>query len=356
MRGEGLDVLFPTADISVMGFAEVVPHIPRIMRRMRQATAAVAATRPDALVTIDAQVFSAMLARRAKRAAPDTALVQYVAPTVWAWKPWRAAKAAKIYDRMLTLLPFEPPYFERVGLEADYVGHPVVERVASLADDAPRALRDTLGIAPDAPVLLVAPGSRQSEISRLLDPFGEAALLLSQRLPGLQVIVPVAEGVADRVERTVSGWDVPVHLMRAGGMSAEEAEHRKFAAFGAADLALVASGTVALEVAAMGTPMIVGYRVRKSSEWLVRRLVNVRSFTLVNLMVGRKAIPELLQERCTGPRLADALMAVLEDSTDQHAAFEEAFATFGDTGAPPSTRAARGVLTAIAQKKRQPPV
>ncbi len=356
MRGEGLDVLFPTADISVMGFAEVVPHIPRIMRRMRQATAAVAATRPDALVTIDAQVFSAMLARRAKRAAPDTALVQYVAPTVWAWKPWRAAKAARIYDRMLTLLPFEPPYFERVGLEADYVGHPVVERVASLADDAPRALRDTLGIAPDAPVLLVAPGSRQSEISRLLDPFGEAALLLSQRLPGLQVIVPVAEGVADRVERTVSGWDVPVHLMRASGMSAEEAEHRKFAAFGAADLALVASGTVALEVAAMGTPMIVGYRVRKSSEWLVRRLVNVRSFTLVNLMVGRKAIPELLQERCTGPRLADALMAVLEDSTDQRAAFEEAFATFGDTGAPPSTRAARGVLTAIAQKKRQPPV
>ena len=351
MRDEGLETIFPTEDISIMGFAEIVPHIPRVMRRLRQATKAVAQAQPDALVTIDAQVFSAMLAKRAKRCAKDTAIIQYVAPTVWAWKPWRAAAAAKIYDRMLTLLPFEPPYFERAGLAADYVGHPVVERIASLPKEAPAALRVRLGIAPDAPVLLVAPGSRQSEISRLLDPFGEAAALLSRRLDGLQVIVPVAEGVADRVEKAAGGWKVPVHMLRAQGISAEEAEQRKFAAFGAADIALVASGTVALEVAAMRTPMIVGYRVRKSSEWLIRRLVNVRSFTLVNLMVGRKAIPELLQERCTGPKLADALMGVMENASDQHAAFEEAFATFGETAAPPSVRAAQGVLTAIAGKK-----
>jgi len=355
MRDEGLETLFATEDISIMGFAEVVPHIPRVLRRLRQATAAVAEAQPDALVTIDAQVFSAMLAKRAKRRAAETALVQYVAPTVWAWKPWRAAAAAKIYDRMLTLLPFEPPYFEREGLHADYVGHPVVERVASLAPDAPASLRSELGIAPDAPVLLVAPGSRQSEISRLLQPFGEAAALLSKRLSGLQVIVPVAEGVADRVEQAVGDWHVPVHLLRAQGMSADEAERRKFAAFGAADIALVASGTVALEVAAMRTPMIVGYRVRKSSEFIVRRLANVRSFTLVNLMVGRKAIPELLQERCTGPKLADALMAVMEDGSVQRAAFEEAFASFGESDAPPSVRAARGVLTAIARKSERRP-
>lgn len=350
MRDEGLETLFPTEDISVMGFAEVVPHIPRVMRRLRQATKAVAEAQPDALVTIDAQVFSAMLAKRARRCAKGTALIQYVAPTVWAWKPWRAAAAAKIYDRMLTLLPFEPPYFERAGLKADYVGHPVIERVASLPDDAPAMLRAGLGIAPEAPVLLVAPGSRQSEISRLLEPFGAAAVLLSQRLKGLQVIVPVAEGVADRVEQAVDDWNIPVHLLRAQGMSAEEGERRKFAAFGAADIALVASGTVALEVAAMRTPMIVGYRVRKSTEFIVRRLIRVRSFTLVNLMVGRKAIPELLQERCTGPKLADALMKVLKDPSDQQAAFAEAFAGIDDTKAPPSVRAARGVLSAITEK------
>jgi len=353
MQAEGLEIVFPTRDISIIGFTEVIPHIPRVMNRMRRAVAFAARERPDAVVTIDAQVFSAMLAKRIKRRVPGAALVQYVAPTVWAWKPWRAAAAAKIYDRMLTLLPFEPPYFERVGLEADYVGHPVVERVAAMPAGASADLRAELGIAPAAPVLLVAPGSRQSEITRLLDPFGEAAGILAGRIEGLQVIVPVAESVADSVERVVADWPVPVHLLSTRGLSNDDAERRKFAGFGAADFALVASGTVALEVAAMRTPMIVGYRVRKSSEFIIRRLVRVRSFTLVNLMIGRKAIPELLQERCTGPRLADALMVVREDSADQQAAFEEAFESFGETSAPPSVRAARSVLVAMTRKTRR---
>ena len=352
MRAEGLETIFPAEDIAVMGFAEVVPHIPRVLRRLRQAAAFAAQHRPDALVTIDAQVFSAMLAKRVKRRAPDTALVQYVAPTVWAWKPWRAAAAAKIYDRMLTLFPFEPPYFERAGLTADYVGHPVAERVASMPEDAGAALRVELGIAAKAPVLLVAPGSRQSEVSRLMVPFGEAVAALAGRLQGLEVIVPVAASVAGPIEEAAADWPVPVHLLRAQDLSTDEAERRKFAGFGAADVALVASGTVALEVAAMRTPMIVGYRVPKSTEFLVRRLVKVRSFTLVNLIVGRKAVPELLQERCTGPRLADALLAVLADNADQRAAFDEAFASFGDEAAPPSVRAARGVLSAIARKEQ----
>jgi len=352
MRAEGLETVFPAEDIAVMGFVEVVPHIPRVLDRLRRATRFAARERPDALVTIDAQVFSAMLAKRVHRAAPGTALVQYVAPTVWAWKPWRAAAAAKIYDRMLTLLPFEPPWFEREGLAADYVGHPVVERIADLPVDAADTLRRDLDIPADAPVLLVAPGSRQSEIARLMVPFGEAAALLAGRVEGLRVIVPVADAVAERVAREVADWLVPVHLLRSEGRSNDEAERRKFAAFGTADVALVASGTVALEVAAMRTPMIVGYRVPKSTEFIIRRLVRVRSFTLVNLMVGRKAVPELLQERCTGPRLADALAAVLADSADQRAAFDEAFASFGNESAPPSTRAARGVLTAIAGKAR----
>ncbi len=355
MRAEGLEVIFPTDDISVMGFTEVIPHIPRILNRLKRAVQAVVKAQPDALVTIDAQVFSVMLTKRVRRAAPDITTVQYVAPTVWAWKPWRAAKAAKIYDRMLTLLPFEPPYFEREGLKADYVGHPVVERIAQLAPDAPAALRRELDIASDAPVLLVAPGSRNREITSLIGPFGEAAALLAQRIEGLQVIVPVADSVASAVEQAVVDWPMPVHLLRSERRTNDEIENRKFAAFGCADVALVASGTVALEVGAMRTPMVVGYRVPKTTEFIILRLVRLRmlSFTLINLMVGRKAVPELLQERCNGPRLANTLETVMADGSAQQKAFEEAFASFGENSAPPSRRAARGVLTAIAQKRQR---
>lgn len=353
MRAEGLEIVFPAEDIAIMGFTEVVPHIPRVLRRLRKAVDFAARERPDALVTIDAQVFSAMLAKRVRRRVPEIALIQYVAPTVWAWKPWRAAAAAKIYDRMLTLLPFEPPYFEREGLEADYVGHPVVERVAAMPAGAAADLRAELGIAADAPVLLIAPGSRTAEITRLMQPFGEAASILAGRIDDLRIIMPLAESVADRVTAEVADWPVPVHLLRATGRSMDEAEQRKFAAFGAADMALVASGTVALEVAAMRTPMVVGYRVPKTTEFLIRRLVRVRSFTLVNLIVGRKAVPELLQERCIGPRLADALQAEMRDGAAQRAAFDEAFASFGTNDAPPSVRAARGVLTAITRKRQR---
>lgn len=352
MQAEGLDCVFPSSDIAVMGFAEVVPHIPRIAKRLKMATAAVADARPDALVTIDAQVFSALLAKRVKRMVPSTALVQYVAPTVWAWKPWRARKAALIYDRMLTLFPFEPPYFEREGLAADYVGHPVIERVASIGEVEKATLRQSFGIAIDAPVLLVAPGSRLSEIERLGAIFGDAAGLLAGRVPDLSVIVPVADAVADQVAQIVSCWPVPVHMLRSeGGEKATEA--RKFAAFAAADIALVASGTVSLEVAATGTPMVVAYRVPKSTEFMVRRLSHVDTFTLVNLMVGRKAIPELLQERCTAPRLAEALHEILQSGgKDQKSAFAEAFDSFGSQDAPPSMRAARGVMAAIASKQK----
>jgi len=356
MRAEGLETVFPAEDIAVMGFAEVVPHIPRVLDRLRKAADFAARERPDALVTIDAQVFSAMLAKRVKRRAPQTTLVQYVAPTVWAWKPWRAASAARIYDRMLTLFPFEPSYFEREGLAADYVGHPVVERVAAMPPAAGAALRVDLDIPADAPVLLVAPGSRRNEISRLLDPFGEAVGLLAARVPGLRVIVPVAESVADDVTRAVADWPVRTDLLDVRGMTTDAAERRKFAAFGAADVALVASGTVALEIAAMGTPMVVGYRVSKSTEFIIRSLVRVDTATLVNLMIGRNAVPEMLQKDCTGPHLAEALAAALADGSEQRAAFAEAFATFGESSAPPSVRAARGVLAAIARKAQRRPV
>ncbi len=356
MTAEGLESLFPMQDIAVIGFTEIIPHIPRILRRMREAVTAISAAKPDALVTIDAQVFTAMLAKRIKAKAPDTALIQYVAPTVWAWKKWRAKKIARIFDRVLTLFPFEPPYFEAHGLAADYVGHPVVERVAQIGPTAPKVLRRTFGIAPDTPVLLVAPGSRRSEISRLAGPISDAVARLARRVERLEVIIPVAAAVEHEVMRATEAWPVKTHLLRSGGIAIDKAERRKFAAFAAADVALVASGTVSLEVAAMRTPMIVAYQVPKSTEFIIRRLVNVDTFTLINLIVGRKAVPEYLQERCNGGDLAEALVHLMQDDAAkavQLSAFEEAFASFGEADAPPSLRAARGVLAAIADKNQR---
>lgn len=356
MCAEGLEPVFPMADISVMGLAEVVPHIPRVLRRLREARDAVIAARPDAVVTIDAQVFSAMLAKRVRRALPDAVLVQYVAPTVWAWKPWRAAKAAKIYDRMLTLFPFEPAYFEEAGLAAECVGHPLVERLASLPEAAPHELRLRLGIAADAPLLLIAPGSRAGEIAKLVEPFGEALALLKAQVPALEAVLPVAPSVADAVLSQVDNWPVKPHLLRFEGLDFEAGEAQKFAAFAAADAALAASGTVTLELAGTRTPVVVGYKLPKLTEAMLRVMVKVKTGSLVNIILGRNAIPELFQERCNGPDLAAALLPLVtggKAAQAQRAACDEAFAALGQTNAPPSVKAARAVLSAIADKRQR---
>ena len=357
MAAEGLESLFPMSDLSVMGFAEVVPHLARIRRRLREAADAVAAARPDALVTIDAQVFAAMLAKRAKRRAPGTARVHYVAPTVWAWKPWRAKRAARTLDRMLALFPFEPPLFERHGLPCDFVGHPVVEKAQARDRAAEGALRDSLGIPAEAPLLLVAPGSRASEVSRLLEPFGAAAARLAGRVPGLRAVVPLAPAVARPVREAVAGWGLPVHSLEPveGGFAAAEA--RKMAAFGAADAALAASGSVTLELAAAGTPVVVGYRVPRSTEFLVRRLVRLDTFTLTNIVLGERIVPEFVQDECEPERLADALAPLLADTPERRRQVDGAgrlMAALGAGDGAPGVRAARGVLRAIEERRSGP--
>ena len=354
MIAEGLDPIFPMRDLSVMGFAEVIPHLRRILRRLREATDAAVAARPDALVTIDAQVFSAKLAKRVRAAAPETTLIHYVAPTVWAWKPWRAKKVAGYLDRLLALFPFEPPYFERHGLACDFVGHPLIERVASVPVGAGAALRAELGIAPDARVLLVAPGSRMSEVARLAAPFGDAAARLSEAFPGLEVIVPVAASVAAEVRAAVAQWPLPVHLLDPVA-DFEAGEARKFAAFSASDIALAASGTVTLELAAMGVPTVVGYKMPKVSEFIVRRMLSVDTGTLVNIILDEKVVPELFQDACNGETLSNALAPLLAGAARQAQidGFARAVDRLGKDETPPSVRAARSVLSAIAKKNQR---
>jgi lipid-A-disaccharide synthase len=343
MAEQGLESLFPMADIGLMGLAEVVPKLRRIFRRLDQTAGAVRAMRPDALVTIDVPDFSGRLADRlTDRAFP---IIHYVAPTVWAWRPGRAAKLARRVDRLLTLLPFEPPYFEAVGLPAQFVGHPVVESGAD-AGDAARFRREH-GIGPAQRVLCVLPGSRRSEVDRLLPVFGGAAAQLAAERRKLVLAVPTVPGVEDTVHAAVRQWPLPAVVVTGGAA--------KFDAFAAADAAMAASGTVSLELAIAGTPHLIAYRVNAVTAAIVRRLIRVRHVSLVNLLARDPLVPELLQEACTPGRVAAGIARLLDDAgaaAAQRRLAGEVAAALGRDGPPPSRRAANAVQEALAAGRR----
>ncbi|MEE8333071.1 MAG: lipid-A-disaccharide synthase [Alphaproteobacteria bacterium] len=342
MAEQGLDSLFPMSDLSVMGIAEIVPRLPLLLRRLRQTAAAVRATGPDAIVTIDAPEFCFGVLRRIgdRRAVR----IHYVAPTVWAWRPWRAGKLARAIDHLMTLLPFEPTFFEQAGLAASFVGHPVVDGGAATADGV--GFRAEAGIAPDARLLCVLPGSRMGEIARLLPPFGETVAALARRFPDLHVVLPTLPHLVGRVRQAVAGWPVPV-------MVTEDAAGR-FGAMAASDVALAASGTVALELARCGTPSVIAYRVHPLTAAVVRRLVRVDYANLVNLLLDRPAVPELLQEHCRVDELTPALETLLTDETAQAAqlaACDEAIGLLSPAGMTPAAMAAETVLRVIRERQ-----
>lgn len=340
MQAEGLDSLFPVDELAVMGIVEIVPRIPLVLRRMRQAARAVAGLRPDAIVSIDSPAFAfGVLKRVAGRHMPR---IHYVGPTVWAWRPWRVHKFARTFDRLLALLPFEPPLFERAGLACDFVGHPVLESGADKGESA--AFRARHGFAPDAPVLCLLPGSRMGEVRRLMPHFADAVALLASRFPGLRVALPTVSTVAEAVRGQVAGWPVPVTVV----MGDEE----KYGAMAASTVALAASGTVALELALAGTPAVIAYRLSPLTWAVVNRMVRVKYANLVNLLLDRLAVPELLQDECRGDRLAEEVGRLMQGEAlrrAQREAGREALAKLGAGGKAPSDNAAEAVLSAIAQ-------
>lgn len=355
MTEEGLEPLFPISEIAVMGLTEVLPRLPTILRRMRETREAVVAARPDALVTIDAPAFGLRVAKQAKPIiCAETALIHYVAPSVWAWRPKRAAKLAAIVDHLLALLPFEPPYFEKEGLSCDFVGHPVAATPPPDPVDA-AAFRAERGIAPDATLVAVLPGSRRSEVSRLGPVFGAALEPIARRRPNLEVIVPAAENVADEVAALAAEWPFPAQVLDPRGSPFDEAERRKRRAMAAADAALAASGTVSLELAAARTPMVIAYRVSALSAAIARRLIKVDTATLVNLVSETRTVPEFLQERCRPDLITPTLDRLLaRDAPERNAQLGAADLTLerlGRGGEAPSVRAARSVLAAIARKR-----
>ena len=344
MAAEGLERRFEMASLSVMGLAEVAPRLPALLARLRAAAADVAAQAPDALVTIDSPGFTLRLAARVRARASGIRTIHYVAPSVWAWRPGRARRMARHVDHVLALLPFEPPYMTAAGMSCDFVGHPAVEGPPPSAGEA-AAFRARAGVAGDAPLVLLAPGSRAMEVRRLMPVFRETLAALAPGLPGLRSVIPLAEGVEREVTAAAAGLSPAPILLPP---DAPEASRR--AAFAAADAALVKSGSIALELAATATPMVAAYRAHPLTAALVRPLLRVDTASLVNLVLGERVVPEFIQERCTPGAIAPALAALLGDEAAraaQRAAFARVLAALGQYGPPPSGRAARSVLRAL---------
>ncbi|NWH08932.1 MAG: lipid-A-disaccharide synthase [Alphaproteobacteria bacterium] len=338
MRREGFVPLFGLEDTAVMGLREVVPKVPAILRRVRQARDLALTAMPDATVLIDSPDFTHRVARAIrKRAGANLRLIKYVAPQVWASRPERAQKMRAFIDHVLCLLPFEPPFFEKYGLPASFVGHPVIER--SRAMTGGDAFRARHGIGPSDPLLLVLPGSRTSEIGFLLPVFRKTVELLARDVPGLRCVLPVVPNVAAKVKAGIADWPVPLTLI--------EDPTSKFQSFDAADVAFAASGTVTTELALSRTPMLVGYKVGALTAAIARRMVKVKYITLVNLILDREAVPELVQENLTPRRAAEHLRRLFLDEgarKEQVESMEAATKALGEGGESPSLRAAREIL------------
>lgn len=343
MEREGLRSLFPLANIAVMGVWPVIKKLPSLLARIRQTADAVLAARPDVLVIIDSPDFTHRVARRVRAAAPSLPIVDYVSPTVWAWRPGRAKTMRAYVDHLLAVLPFEPAAHQRLGgPPCTYVGHPLIERLRELRPNSDEATRRNA----HPPRLLILPGSRRSEIERLLDLFGETVARIAEKSGPVEPVLPAVSHLADDIAARTRSWKIPPRIVLG--------EAEKYAAFRSARAALAASGTVTLELALAQVPMAVAYRW-SSMENLLRPFVSVSSVVLPNLIIERNAVPEFLQEDCTVENLATAITGVLHDGAQRDAQLD-AFWHVDQLmrlpeGETPSLRGARIVLqTARAAK------
>jgi lipid-A-disaccharide synthase len=344
MAGEGLASLFPLSEIAVMGLLPVLARLPRLVRRIDETARAVIAASPDCLVLIDAPDFTHRVARRLRRKRPDLPIIDYVAPTVWAWRPARARAMRAYVDEVLAVLPFEPAAFRRLGGPACvYIGHPLVERLGELTPTPEEAARREA----EPPLLLVLPGSRRAEVARLMPVFGEALAMLARGSAPFDVALPVVPQVEAEIHAQLSAWPLRPRLV---------AQEEKFAAFRCARAALAASGAATLELALAGVPMAVAYRVA-SAEFLLRFLVDVEHIALPNLVLGARVAPELLQQAATPQALAAALAPLLAGGPEREAQ-REGFARLRELvlagGGRPSDKAAARVLARIGRRPHEP--
>ncbi len=311
MAAQGLQSLFPLQDIAVMGIVAVLARLPSIVKRVYQTVTAVAQQQPDVLVIIDSPDFTHAVAKRVRARWPNIPIVDYVSPSVWAWRQGRARKMRRYVDHVLALLPFEPQAHLRLGgPPCTYVGHPLIERMSSLRPNAEEAQRRIT----DAPSIVILPGSRKSEITYLMDDFGETVSLLAERFPAAEFVLPAVAHVEPLILQKLASWRIKPTIVRG--------EDAKYAAFRCARAALAASGTVTLELALAQVPTVVAYKVSKFEEPL-RYVIKVPSIVLPNLVLGQNAVPELLQENCQPDKLASAMSDLVAESPQREAQLEQ---------------------------------
>jgi lipid-A-disaccharide synthase len=336
MAGQGLDSLFPLHDIAVNGFSAVLAQLPQILRRIREAADAVIAMKPDLLIIIDSPDFTHRVARRVRARAPHIPIVDYVSPTVWAWRPGRAAAMRAYVDHVLALYPFEPEAHRRLGgPPCTFVGHPLAEAVATLRPGPAEAARR----AAEPPLLLALPGSRGGEIGRHLDVFGAAAGIVRDRVGPIDLVLPTVPHLVERVRSGTANWPVAPRIV----VDPEE----KWAAFRQARAALAASGTVTLELALAQVPTVLAYKVTLLEELIARAMIKVKMVGLANIILDEMVMPELLQHDAAAENLAEALAAVTQDSPArrrQCEAFGRLDAIMEIGTAVPSKRAAAAVI------------
>jgi lipid-A-disaccharide synthase len=342
MAAEGLESLFPLPEIAIIGFSGLLTGTPRIFRRVRETAEAALAARTDVLVIVDAPDFTHRVARRVRAADPSIAIVDYVSPTVWAWRPGRARAMRAYVDRVLALLPFEPEVHRKLGgPPCTYIGHPIAERAAALRPSAAELQRRMA----DPARLLVLPGSRHKEIARLAPVFGATLGRVAAQGVHFEAIVPTLPALRPEIEAAVASWPVPAHIVT------ERAEID--AAFRAARAALAASGTVTLELAVAGVPSVVAYRLSYPEAAIAWLMIRVPSIVLANIVLGENAMPEFLQSRARAALLAPALARLLKDTPErerQVEAFKKLDTLMGIGGEAPSARAARAVIETFETK------
>lgn len=306
MNSAGLESIFAMSEVAVMGPLAIAKRLPSLVRRVYETVDALVAAEPDILVIVDSPEFTHPVAKRIRKRRPDIPIVDYVSPSVWAWRPGRARKMRPYVDSILALLPFEPAVHEELGgPPCSYVGHPLVEQIPWVRSLDPNCLAQRLNLVEGVPIVVVLPGSRSSEVSRLAPVFGNAIAALSERVGGIEVIVPTVPSVRKSVIEETARWSISVHVV--------EGEVDKYRAFRLASAALAASGTVTLELGIAATPMVVAYIVEPLATML-RPIVKVPSIILANLVLGRNAFPEFIQEECTPGNLATALAALMGET------------------------------------------
>jgi lipid-A-disaccharide synthase len=344
MRREGLQSLYDIADTSVIGLRDAAPVLRILYNRIRQAADFAVAQKPAAAVLIDSTDFMRWVAGRIKKRAPDIVRIKYVSPQIWGSRPGRAKALKRLFDEILCLFPFEPEFYKTVGLPAAFVGNPVVDRAPPPGLGA--AFRAKHGIQPGERVVLMLPGSRSSEIRFLWPAFREAIDLTIAALGPCHVVIPVVPSLAGALKERADAWGRKVILVHDG--------REKWGAFEAADAALTKTGTITTELALAQTPMVSAYRAGRITGWVARQVMTVKYLNMLNLVLDRPAIPELLQADCTPAQLSRDLIALIKDPAaraTQVAASQEALTKLGYGQPPASDRAARAILEAISARK-----